>query len=165
MIGHNAGRPILVHKLNLAGEITVTYDATLAEVLPDGVRLDARWTRPPLPLGYTTFETGDRFTEWYFADRWYNIFQIASPDGTLKGWYCNVAEPAELSPDAIRCRDLLLDLWVAPTGVTRILDEDEFAAASDLTPDQRHHAQTALAELRRLVHARLPPFDLLPPST
>ena len=92
------------------------------------MRLDAFWTRPALTLGYTTFETGDRFTEWYFTDRWYNIFEIASPDGTLKGWYCNVAEPAEIGDDAIRCRDLLLDLWVSPTGATLILDEDEFAA-------------------------------------
>ena len=161
----SVGRLILVHKLNLAGDVTVTYEATLAELLPDGVRLVARWTRPPLALDYITFETGDRFTEWYFADRWYNIFQIASPDGTLKGWYCNVAEPAEISPGAIRCRDLLLDLWVSPTGTMFVLDEDEFAAEAALTADLRQHALGGLAELQRLVHDRIPPFDVLPRLT
>ena len=157
----SVGRPTLVHKLNLAGDVTVTYEATFAELLPDGVRLDAFWARPRLELAYTTFETGDRFTEWYFTDRWYNIFQIASPDGALKGWYCNVAEPAEIGPDAIRCRDLLLDLWVAPTGAMLVLDEDEFDADPALTPDHRRRALGGLAELQRLVRDRIPPFDLL----
>ena len=67
-----------VHKLNTEGNVVITYEGELAELLPDGVRLDARWTRESLPLGYTTFEMGDRFTEWYYTDRWYNIFEIAS---------------------------------------------------------------------------------------
>ncbi len=164
MTAPKPGRRLLVHKLNLAGEITVSYAATVDELLPGGVRLTARWTRPTLALGYVTFETGDHFVEWYFADRWYNIFEIASPAGTLKGWYCNVAEPAEIGAQAIRCRDLILDLWVRPTGETLVLDEDEFASATLLTGDLRQHALAALAELQRLVHTRVPPFDRLPPA-
>jgi hypothetical protein len=163
-MSEHVGRRLLVHKLNLAGDVTVTYEAALAERLPNGVRLDAVWTRPPLALGYTTFETGDRFTEWYFTDRLYNIFQIASPVGMLKGWYCNVADPAEIVEDSIRCRDLLLDLWIWPSGETLLLDEDEFAAEPALTAVQRAHALSGLAELRRLVADRMPPFDLLPVS-
>jgi uncharacterized protein len=153
---------ITVHKLNLKGEIVVTYQGELAEHLPDGVRLDARWTRPPLPLGYTTFAPGDRFVEWYYTDRWYNIFEIhATGDDRLKGWYCNVAEPARIEGETIACRDLFLDLWVAPDGATRILDEDEFAAA-DLDSTTRDAALAALQELQRLVRERRHPFDAIP---
>jgi uncharacterized protein len=153
---------ITIHKLNLEGAIVVTYQGELAERLPDGVRLDARWARPSLPLGYTTFETGDRFIEWYYTDRWYNIFELhAARDDRLKGWYCNVAEPARMEGDAIACRDLFLDLWVAPDGVMRILDEDEFASA-DLDPSTRAAARAALQELQRLVHERQYPFDVIP---
>lgn len=152
---------VQVRKLDTQGRVTVTYEAEVAERLPDGVRLEARWTRPTLPLGYTTFETGDRFVEWFYGDRWYNIFEICAADGALKGWYCNVAEPAVITDDTISCRDLLLDLWVTPDGATRVLDEDEFAADTTLDAPTRQHARAALDALLRLVREREGPFALL----
>ncbi len=149
---------VMVHKLNLAGEVSVAYEAELAETLPGGVRLEARWTRPNLHLGYTTFETGDRFVEWFYSDRWYNIFQIHSTGGALKGWYCNIAEPATISGNIIACRDLLLDLWVNPNRSTLVLDEHEFAAATELAADIRTAALRALDELQRMARAAEPPF-------
>ena len=151
---------VIVQKLNMRGEISLTYDAELAERLPDGVRLEARWTRPTMPLGYTTFETGDRFIEWFYTDRWYNIFEIHGLDGTLKGWYCNVAAPATIAGNVIACRDLLLDLWVDPDGSTLVLDEDEFAAEAALDDATRDAARGALTELQRMVREHEPPFSL-----
>ena len=151
----------LVHKLNTRGEVAVTYEAALAERLPNGVRLEARWTRAALALGYTTFETADRFVEWYFADRWYNIFEVHAGDGPIKGWYCNVAEPAVILESEVRCRDLLLDLWVGADGDTRVLDEDEFAADANLDDATRVAARAGLDELLRLVEARAYPFHTL----
>lgn len=150
-----------VHKLNTRGERVVTYDAVLAERLPDGVRLDARWTRAPLRLGYTTFDTGDHFMEWFYTDRWYNIFEIHAADGALKGWYCNIAEPATITASTVTCRDLLLDLWVAADGQTHVLDEEEFAADTWLDAPTRAAAERALAELLDRVRGREAPFDAL----
>lgn len=156
------GTPTTVHKLNTSGEITVTYDAEVVEWLPDGVRLDARWTQPPLALGYTTFETGDRFVEWYFTDRWYNIFEIHGRDEKIKGWYCNIAAPAAISETEIHCRDLLLDLWVGADASVRTLDEDEFIADEHLDDATRASARAGLDELLRLVASRAYPFSTLP---
>jgi predicted RNA-binding protein associated with RNAse of E/G family len=150
-----------VRKLTTGGEVATTYTAELLERLPDGVVLEARWVRPLLQLGYTTFETGDRFVEWYFSNRWYNIFEISSAAGTLKGWYCNVAEPAVIGDGIIACRDLLLDLWIGQDGSTLVLDEDEFAADVTLDPPTRARALHALDELRALVARREAPFDRL----
>lgn len=150
---------VIVQKLNTRGEVSVTYEAELVETLPGGVRLDAYWTRSTLPLGYTTFETGDRFIEWYYTDRWYNVFEIHGADGTLKGWYCNVAEPATIKENVIACRDLLLDLWVSPDGSMLVLDEDEFAAAMELDAEVRAAALRALDELQRMVRASEQPFS------
>jgi predicted RNA-binding protein associated with RNAse of E/G family len=152
-------KQVVVHKLDTRGRLVTSYGATLAKRFANGVLLDARWERPTLALGYTTFETGDQFHEWFYRDRWYNIFEIAESGGALKGWYCNIAEPATITENEIRCRDLLLDLWVAPDGKTLILDEDEFAADDAIDAPAREQALTALAELRRLVAARQAPFD------
>ncbi|MFI5274423.1 MAG: DUF402 domain-containing protein [Ktedonobacterales bacterium] len=150
-----------VHKLDTRGQLVVSYDAEVAERFPAGVRLDARWTRPPLALGYTSFETSDHFVEWFFSDRWYNIFAISAADGTLKGWYCNVAAPATIGADTLACVDLLLDLWVAPDGAATVLDEAEFDADTTLDAATRANARAGLAELQRLVRTRAHPFDAI----
>ena len=152
-----------VQKLNTRGEVAVSYEAELAEWLPAGALLHAEWTRPTLPLGYTTFEIGDRFREEFYTDRWYSIFEIRTAQGALKGWYCNIAEPATISGAIITCRDLLLDLWVAPDGTTTVLDEDELEADTTLDAPTRERAWAALAELQRMVREREPPFGQLPP--
>ncbi len=153
------GDHIEVYKLDTQGTVVANYATELSELLPNGVRLSARWTRPTLKLGYTTFETGDYFSEWFFTDRWYNIFAVASPDGQRKGWYCNVAEPARLHEHSVYSCDLLLDLWVDTDFRVTVLDEDEFATDQFLSPEARRHALRALDQLRSQVERRLPPFD------
>lgn len=152
---------IRVHKLDIQGATVITYEAEVEQRLSDGVRLAARWTRRSMNLGYVTFETGDHFTEWFYSDRWYNIFEIASPEGALKGWYCNIAAPATIEDNDIFCRDLLLDLWVAPDGATLTLDEEEFAAEPALDDITRDQALAGLAELQRLIANREGPFARL----
>ena len=151
---------VIVQKLDTRGRLVTSYAATIAERFANGVLLDARWERPRLALGYTTFEIGDRFHKWFYRDRWYNIFEIVESGGALKGWYCNIAEPATITETEIRCRDLLLDLWVAPDGETLILDEDEFTEDDAIDSSTRTQALAALAKPRADGRgAREAPFD------
>ncbi len=156
------GQTVTVRKLSSEGALVFAYPGVIAQTLPAGVRLDAQWTREPMALGYTTFEPGDHFIEWFFADRWYNIMEVRGAGGLLKGWYCNVTYPAEFAAASVSYRDLILDLWVAPDAATLALDEDEFAAAATLTAEVRAEAVAALERLRALVAAREAPFDTLP---
>jgi len=71
---------------------------------------------------------GDNFHEYHYANRWYNIFEVHAGDGEIKGWYCNLAMPAEIFEHEIRFRDLALDLVVMPDGSQAELDWDEFEA-------------------------------------
>jgi predicted RNA-binding protein associated with RNAse of E/G family len=114
-----------------------------------------------MDLGYTVFEPGDRFVEWFFDDRWYNIFEVrAAHDDHLKGWYCNVTKPAviDVAQGRVSAIDLALDVWVDFDGSIQVLDEDEFAAL-DLPEADRRAALDALNELKRLARERRPPFD------
>lgn len=156
------GQPITVHKLDTQGRFVIAYTGRISAWLPTGLRIEAIWTRPALSLGYTTFETGDRFIEWYYTDRWYSVIEIHGQGGALKGWYCNVAAPTTIIGDLVAYRDLLLDLWVAPDGQTLTLDEDEFADDTTLDAPTRAQALAALAALQSLVALRESPFDALP---
>ena len=63
-----------------------------------------------------------------------------------------------MSEERVEQIDLLLDVWVNPAGQSLILDEDEFAADSSLTEQQRNGARQGLQELLALIAARREPF-------
>lgn len=145
---------ITLVKLDPQGNEKIRYQGELVQHLSQGIIIKARWTRPTLDLGYTRFEPGDCFTEYFYTDRWFNIFDIASSDGKRKGWYCNIAEPARIFDDRVEQVDLLLDVWVNTAGGQLILDENEFAAATTLSEKQRAGALQGLQTLLHLIQTR-----------
>jgi predicted RNA-binding protein associated with RNAse of E/G family len=146
--------PITIFKLDPFGQEKIRYTGEVFARDPDHIVISASWTLPTRDLGYTRFEPGDHFTEYYYNNRWYNIFEVTSANGMLKGWYCNVAEPAHIFSDRVEQVDLFLDVWVKPNGHTLILDEDEFTAATMLTDFQRSQAQQGLHDILQLVQER-----------
>jgi hypothetical protein len=152
---------LTVIKLNPQGEEKIRYPAELSARLENGVVLDAYWHHTSRDLGYTTFEPGDHFVEYFYNDRWFNIFAISTPAGLRKGWYCNIAAPARIDAEQVEQVDLLLDVWVDPAGQPLILDEDEFAADLTITTEQRQGALQGLHDLLTLLATRHTPFTEL----
>lgn len=149
-----AAQSLMVIKLNLQREETWRYEGHVLEWAQNSVLVEARFNRDDLQFHEILLRRGDRFVERYYTDRWYNIFAIHDlDDDRLKGWYCNVTRPAEITPGQIAYMDLALDLLVYPDGRSLVLDEDEFAALSidDVT---RQKALTGLSELQALTAAR-----------
>jgi protein associated with RNAse G/E len=138
----------------------ISYQGVVLEQQPGYALVHARWERANLDLGYVQFCTGDHFYEHFFADRWYNIFELRSATQQLKGWYCNITRPALISADLIESEDLELDLFVTPTFETLRLDEAEFEARGfqHTNPDLYHTAYAALFELEQCIHQRQAPF-------
>jgi predicted RNA-binding protein associated with RNAse of E/G family len=157
--------PITIKKLDVDGQVVTAYQGQVLERTAHWVFIEARWRRPDLDLGYVTFQTGDRFLETHYADRWYAVFQIQAADGRLKGWYVNFSRPATITQDEVRAVDLRLDLFVHPDGRQRLLDLDEYVELDLPQTDPVAHqaVQAALAQLRAQVAARHPPFDRLTP--
>ena len=150
---------ITVRKLNLRGEQTWSYSGVVLKRGASYIQLEARFSRETMDLGYTVLQTGDRFVEWFFADRWYNIFEVhAVHDDGVRGWYCNIARPAVIEDDAVSAVDLALDVWIGADGSIVVLDEDEFAAL-DLSEPDRQAALSALDEVSRMARDRRRPFD------
>jgi uncharacterized protein len=152
---------LTVKKLNLNHELVIAYDGTVLERTPDTIVLEARFNRETMDLGYAVLEQHDRFIEHFFADRWYNIFEIHSVhDDSLKGWYCNIVQPASFSAETIEQVDLALDVWINPDGSYHVLDRDEFEAlAIDRTT--RLRAQQAVGELIYLLYHHVAPFTVV----
>jgi predicted RNA-binding protein associated with RNAse of E/G family len=149
---------VTVCKLDHTGRQVFAYPGKVLQREGPTIVLRTAWDRDPLDVGYVVLEPGDRWTEYFFSDRWYNIFEIRAEDGHLKGWYCNIARPANIDAHEVSAEDLALDLWVAPDGEMLVLDEDEFAALP-LSPIEREAALDGLAELQKMVIRKAPPFD------
>lgn len=144
---------ITVVKLNTQYQVKLRYQAEVIEQRPQGLILSSIWELPSRDLGCIHFEPGDRFVEYYYIDRWFDIQEVISVKGKRKGWYCDIAEPALIEPDQVRLVDLELDVWISAEGETFLLDEDEFAASS-LTIAQRHAARQSVQDLLRMLEAR-----------
>jgi protein associated with RNAse G/E len=146
-----------VIKLNPARQETWRYSAQVLRRTEKSVLVEALFNREDTPFHGIQLKRGDRFVEVYYTDRWYNIMQIHDRDDhTLKGWYCNVTLPAEVSGTEIYYVDLALDLLVYPDGRHLVLDEDEFAELS-IDESTRQQARAALEALQTLF---LPPVTL-----
>jgi uncharacterized protein len=151
---------VVVIKLDLDRRETWRYTGELLRRWPNAVLLEARFNRDDLLFHGIVLGRGDRFIEIFYADRWYNIFEIHDrEDDHLKAWYCNICLPAELKEGQVAYVDLALDLLVFPDGRQIILDEDEF---SDL-PIEACKRDQALAALKDLQHLLRDPssFNLL----
>jgi len=148
---------IKVQKKNPNGEVLVEYEGDELARDENSITLEALFDRTNMPFQDVVFKTGDRFVEYYYSDRWYNIFAIYDrDDGKLKGWYCNVGMPAVIEDDLVSYVDLALDLWVSVDGKQTVLDEDEFEALK-LDDKLRAGAFQGLAELQMRFKNNSPP--------
>lgn len=152
-------KPIKVQKKNLEGRVTYEYEGRLLRRDGQMIVIEALFDRADLPFMDIVLRTGDRFVEYYYTDRWYNIFAIYDrEDAGLKGWYCNIGKPALFEDSTLSYVDLALDLWVSPDGKQVVLDEEEFEALQ-LPDDLRAGALQGLEELQQRFLNDKPPGE------
>jgi len=153
---------IVVRACKFDGRVHREWKARLVRQHDSLLVLDARFAeeiRHPL-LG--VIEKGTRSIEYYWTDRWYNIFRFENASGRLRNYYCNINIPAELDTGRLSFVDLDVDVLVHPDFSYEILDEEEFETNSLLynyPPEVRHKAQEALLALLELIVNRRFPFD------
>ena len=148
---------IKVQKKDPAGEVKHEYEGVVLSRDEHSIKLEALFDRPDMPFMDVVFKNGDRFVEYYYTDRWYNIFVIHDRnDESIKGWYCNIGLPAVIEDGMVSYVDLALDLWVSADGKQTVLDEEEFEKL-ELNEEWRIGALKGLDELKQLFLNNKPP--------
>jgi protein associated with RNAse G/E len=102
--------------------------------------------------------------EYYWLDRWYNIFRFVQPTGELRNFYCNVNLPPVLHGNVLSYVDLDIDILVAPDLTYTILDEEEFEANTarlNYPPEVLRNSREALEQLIALIKEGQFPFNNL----
>lgn len=99
--------------------------------------------------------------EYFWLDRWYNVFRFHEPEGPFRNYYCNVSMPPNIKNSVIDYVDLDIDIVVDPAGRITVLDVDEFYEnAQRFNYPEEIHVKTseAVDELGKLIEKREFPF-------
>jgi hypothetical protein len=72
-------------------------------------------------------EQGTISYEYFWFDRWYNIFRFHEPSGSIRNFYCNIGMPPAFDGRVLNYVDLDIDVLVWPDMTHQVLDEAEFA--------------------------------------
>lgn len=100
--------------------------------------------------------------EYYWLDRWYNVFKFMEPEGGLRNYYCNLNLPPRFENDVLDYVDLEIDVLVSKDFEVRILDREEFDENSKLFGYSAELIAKTLAtldELLRFIETRSFPFS------
>ena len=109
-----------------------------------------------------TISSGTISTEYYWLDRWYNVFRFSDSNRKVQKFYCNINQPPSFDGRVLSYIDLDIDVLVAPDFTFRILDVDDFeenAKRYAYPYEVKAHARQALDELIALIEARAFPFN------
>jgi protein associated with RNAse G/E len=120
------GNKINVCSLKYDGHIHRQWLATVSRVEPPLIMLKGVFdTEVNHPL-LGRIQAGTLSLEYYWTERWYNVFKFLEPDGGFRNYYCNINMPPAFDGDTLRFVDLDIDVLVFKDKSFRILDEDEF---------------------------------------
>ena len=137
------------------------WSARLVDRSGSLITLDARFDEHiehdllgSIPLGTIS-------TEYYWLDRWYNVFRFCDPERKPKRFYCNINMPPQFDGKTLSYVDLDIDVLVELDLSYRILDLEDFEENSRRYPYPVHvqkAARIALDDVVRLIETRSFPF-------
>ena len=100
--------------------------------------------------------------EYYWLDRWFNVFRFHEPEGDLRNFYCNINLPPKFQDGVLDYIDLDIDVLVWTDFSFEILDLKEFeenAEVFNYTDELKLKVQETQHELLTMLKKRDFPFD------
>ncbi|MBV9216705.1 MAG: DUF402 domain-containing protein [Acidobacteria bacterium] len=155
---------LTVNSRKYNGEIRRTWQAGLMQQRGPLIVLAGRFQHEVDhdELGHIAKDTAS--FEYFWTDRWYNVFAMYEPGGALRNYYCNIALPASLNGLVLDFVDLDIDVAIWPDGTSDVLDLDDFEENKSrlgYPQDVVTGAQKSLRSLLDLIDRREFPFEKL----
>ncbi len=92
--------------------------------------------------------------EYYWLDRWYNVFRFHEPSGELRNYYCNINMPPTFDGNVLDYVDLDIDVLVRPDLSPVVLDRDDYERNSTIfgySDDVKSSVEQTLEDLLELI--------------
>jgi len=157
-----ASTPITVQVLKYDGAEHRRWSAKIARQEGPLIVLDAEFDYDVQHHLLGEIPRGTRTIEYYWLDRWYNVFQFMDNEGKTRLYYCNVSAPPKLEGDVLSYVDLDIDILVQPDLSYQLLDTEEFetnAGRWGYSAETRRQALAAVAELESMIAGCKFPFS------
>ena len=154
--------PVEVRVYKYDGLLHRTWPAELLRQEGSLIVLDAKFADEVIHDLLGTIASGTHSLEYYWLDRWYNVFRFAEPDGALRNYYCNVNVLPTFDGETLSYVDLDLDILVEPDLSYRILDVEDFERNAEdygYSVEVRANARRAVDELVSMIETRAFPFN------
>jgi len=113
-------------------------------------------------------QSGTRTIEYYWLNRWYNIFRFMNDENVTRLYYCNVNLPPSLKGTMLTYIDLDIDILVQPDFSFQVLDLEEFeenARRYGYSEEVKRQARAAVDELVAMIVTHQFPFIENPSSS
>ena len=152
---------IIVRVLKYDGTEHRRWNARIAQCDDSLIVLDAEFEYDVKHEVLGEIPRGTRTAEYYWFNRWYNIFRFLEKEGSTRLWYCNINTPPNLENGVLSYIDLDIDVLVQPDFTYQVLDTDEFeqnALVFGYPDEVRRDVQRATSEVTSLIEARQFPF-------
>jgi len=153
---------IVVRAFKYDGAQHRTWPAQLLRQEGSLLVLDARFDEEIHHDLLGTICAGTISLEYYWLDRWYNIFRFTQPSGELRSYYCNVNVPPTFDGQTLSYVDLDVDILVEPNFSYRVVDLEDFernAMLYDYPAQTQRNVRQALDELAGMIDTRAFPFQ------
>ncbi|HEX6190033.1 MAG TPA: DUF402 domain-containing protein [Pyrinomonadaceae bacterium] len=159
----SAPRGITVCVLKHDGAEYRRWSASLARHEADLIVLDAEFDVDVSHEILGEIKQQTRTVEYYWLNRWYNVFRFLEGDGSTRLWYCNINTPPEFNDRVLTYIDLDIDILVDSDFSFQLLDMDEFETNGrryGYSDEEKRQAQKAVDELITMIETRQFPFLL-----
>ncbi|MFV0387194.1 MAG: DUF402 domain-containing protein [Pyrinomonadaceae bacterium] len=119
-------KTIIINALKFDGSVHRTWKASIigrnGNLLVFRGRFEIEVTHPLLG----TIEEGTISYEYFWLDKWYNVFRFHKPNGEFRNFYCNVNQPPKFENGVLSFVDLDYDIIVDENFDYSIVDETDF---------------------------------------
>lgn len=158
----NSTNTIIINSRKFDGVIHRTWKAKLIEQNNSLLSFVGEFEKEVFHPSLGVIRRGTISYEFYWLDRWYNVFRFHEPDSSLRNFYCNVNMPPTFINEVLNYVDLDVDILIWKDFSYQVLDLDEFednARKYSYPEDLRRKVQTSVSELIFLIENRIFPFD------
>lgn len=145
------GELVTINSRNYDGTIRRSWRCRFAKQCGSRLSFDGVFDRDIEHQDLGIIRRGTVSYEYYWLDRWYNVFRFHEPDGEFRNFYCNINTPPIFRRGVLDYVDLDLDIVIWPGGSFKILDQDEFALNVDVFNYPPDVIAAALGTVRDLV--------------
>lgn len=156
------GQQIIVNSRKYDQNIRRSWMCELIEQVDPLILLLGEFDRDVEHPGLGSIRQGTISYEYFWLDRWYNVFRFHEPDGEFRNYYCNVAMPPTFADNVLDYVDLDLDVLVWPNKKCEVVDRDDFernALKYNYPNKVRERAEASIEEILRMIGKGESPFD------